>query len=59
MPLILSAVLPLFLLPSGNHSLLGAAVGIVSWLVFLVDFTVHRAARQLGSWLGRFDLVRS
>lgn len=59
LPLVLSAVLPLFLLPSGKHSLIGAAVGIVSWIVFLVDFTVHqrRLTNYLGTWLGRFDLV--
>ena len=41
LPLIISAVVPLFLLPGGAHELLVAAVFIASWLVFLVDLVVH------------------
>jgi voltage-gated potassium channel len=59
LPLILSAVIPLFLLPGGAHHLLTAGVFIASWLVFLVDFVVHerRLVHYLGTWLGRFDLM--
>jgi voltage-gated potassium channel len=58
LPLVLSAVLPLFLLPGGAHSALVAGVFIASWLVFLLDLVVHErlTVRYLGTWLGRFDL---
>ena len=36
-PLIVSAVVPLFLLPGGNYPWLAAGVFIASWIVFLVD----------------------
>jgi voltage-gated potassium channel len=57
-PLVLSAILPLILLPSGGHSVIAMVVEIVTWLVFLVDFTVHerRLVHYLHTWLGRFDL---
>ncbi len=59
LPLILAAVIPLFLLPGGNAPVLAATIAVVSWIVFLVDFTVHqrRLTNYLGTWLGRFDLV--
>ena len=59
LPLIISAVVPLFLLPGGAHELLVTAVFIASWLVFLVDLVVHerRVVHYLGTWLGRFDLL--
>ena len=58
-PLIVSALLPLFLLPGGAHAALAAFVFISSWLVFLVDLVVHerRLVRYLTTWLGRFDLL--
>jgi voltage-gated potassium channel len=58
-PIVVSAVVPLFLLPGGAYPLLSAAVFIVSWLVFLLDLVVHerRLVHYLGSWLGRFDLL--
>jgi len=58
-PLVISAVVPLFLLPGGAYPFLAAAVFIVSWLVFLVDLVVHerRLVNYLGTWLGRFDLL--
>jgi voltage-gated potassium channel len=59
LPLVVSAVVPLFLLPGGAHSGLTAAVFIASWLVFLVDLVVHerRLVNYLSTWLGRFDLL--
>ena len=59
LPLIVSAVVPLFLLPGGTYALLAAAVFIAAWLVFLVDLVVHerRLVHYLGTWLGRFDLL--
>jgi voltage-gated potassium channel len=58
LPLVVSAVVPLFLLPGGAHHLLVAGVFIVTWLVFLVDLVVHerRLVHYLHTWLGRFDL---
>jgi len=40
-PVVLSAVVPLFLLPNGSYPWLAAAVFIVSWVVFLVDLLFH------------------
>jgi voltage-gated potassium channel len=58
LPIIVSAVLPLIVVPEAGNWL-GEAVGIVTWLVFLVDYVVH--ARHVEQWrrtrLGRFDLV--
>jgi voltage-gated potassium channel len=58
LPLVLSAVIPLFLLPGGAHAVLAAVVFIAAWLIFLVDLVVHqrRLVHYLGTWLGRFDL---
>jgi voltage-gated potassium channel len=59
LPLIVAAVLPLFMLPGGAYPLLSAFVFVVSWIVFLVDFIVQerRLDHYLRSWLGRFDLM--
>ena len=59
LPLIASAVLPLFLLPGGDYPLVGALVFVGSWLVFLVDLIEHtrRVEHYFRTWLGRFDLV--
>jgi len=39
-PIIAAAVLPLIIVPESG-TWLGIAVGVVSWLVFLLDFVVH------------------
>src|SRR5215469_5434407 len=56
-PIFVSAVLPLVIIPSAN-GWVGVVVGVVTWLVFLVDYVVH--ARHLEHYgrtrLGRFDL---
>ena len=59
LPLVLAAVIPLFLLPGGAHEWFTGAVFIVSWVVFLVDLVVHerRLVHYLRTWLGRFDLL--
>jgi voltage-gated potassium channel len=58
-PLVLAAVIPLFLLPGGAYPALAAAVFIAAWLVFVLDFVVRerRLVRYLHTWLGRFDLT--
>ncbi len=58
-PLVVAAVVPLFLLPGGAYPLLTAVVFIAAWLVFLADLVVHerRLVHYLRTWLGRFDLV--
>jgi voltage-gated potassium channel len=57
LPIIVSAVLPLIVVPESGDWI-GIVVGIVTWLVFLVDYVVH--ARHLEHYgrtrLGRFDL---
>jgi voltage-gated potassium channel len=56
-PIIVSAVLPLVIVPQSN-GWVGVVVGVVTWLVFLADYVVH--ARHLDHYgrtgLGRFDL---
>ena len=57
LPLIISAILPLIVVPQqGNW--VSVVVGVVTWLVFLVDYVVH--ARHLQHFgrtaYGRFDL---
>jgi voltage-gated potassium channel len=58
LPIIVSAVLPLVVVPEAGNWL-GEVVGVLTWLVFLVDYVVH--ARHVEQWrrtrLGRFDLV--
>jgi voltage-gated potassium channel len=58
LPLVLAAVIPLFLLPGGAHEWFAGTVYIVSWIVFLVDLIAHerRLVHYLGTWMGRFDL---
>ena len=57
LPIIVSAILPLVVVPESNDWV-GAVVGIATWLVFLLDYVVH--ARHLEHYgrtgLGRFDL---
>jgi voltage-gated potassium channel len=58
LPIILSAVLPLIIVPvQGNW--VAVLVGVVSWLVFVVDFLVHQRLllNYLGTRLGTFDLA--
>ena len=57
-PIIVAAILPIIVVPeSGNW--VGELVGVVSWLVFLVDYVVNerRLVRYTSTWLGRFDLA--
>jgi len=59
LPLVLAALLPIVLMPGEEgHTWLVGIVVVVSWLVFLVDFTEHfrRLDGYLGTWWGRFDL---
>jgi voltage-gated potassium channel len=58
LPIIVSAVLPLLIVPEGGNWL-GVLVGVVTWLVFLVDFVVHsrRIVQYPRTGLGRFDLA--
>jgi voltage-gated potassium channel len=57
LPIIVSAILPLLVAPQSN-GWVGVAVGIITWLVFLVDYVVQ--ARHLEHFgrtgFGRFDL---
>ena len=57
-PIILAALLPLFIVPAAGDPV-AAAVGVVSWLVFLADFMVSKRRRvhYLSTGLGRFDLA--
>jgi voltage-gated potassium channel len=56
-PIIVSAILPLLVVPESN-GWVGIAIGIITWLVFLVDYLVQ--ARHLEHYgrtgFGRFDL---
>ena len=58
LPLIISAVLPLLVVPDSG-SWIGIVVGISTWLVFVADFVVHlrRVDRYVRTGFGRFDLV--
>ncbi len=57
-PIIVSALLPLIIVPESD-GWVGIVVGVATWLVFLVDYIVHR--RHLvhygKTWIGRFDLI--
>jgi len=57
LPIVVSAILPLVIVPESN-GWVGVVVGVITWLVFLVDYLVH--ARHLERYgrtrLGRFDL---
>ena len=57
LPIIVSAILPLVVVPESN-GWVGVVVGVVTWLVFLVDYVVH--SRHLVHYgrtgFGRFDL---
>jgi voltage-gated potassium channel len=57
LPIVVSAILPLVIVPEST-GWVGAAVGVVTWLVFLADYVVQ--ARHLEHYgrtaFGRFDL---
>jgi voltage-gated potassium channel len=57
LPIVVSAILPLVIVPESN-GWVGTVVGVVTWLVFLLDYVVQ--ARHLERYghtrLGRFDL---
>jgi voltage-gated potassium channel len=57
-PIIVSAILPLVVIPEGN-GWFGIVIGVLTWLVFLVDFLVHlHYVEHYGrTWFGRFDLL--
>jgi voltage-gated potassium channel len=57
LPIIVSAILPLVVVP-GPASLVDILVGVVTWLVFVVDYVVHRRHlyRYGHTGFGRFDL---
>jgi voltage-gated potassium channel len=60
LPLVLAALLPIVLIPGENaQEWLVAIVVVVSWLVFVLDFTEHMRHLHgyLGTWWGRFDLT--
>jgi voltage-gated potassium channel len=45
LPIIVSAVLPLVIVP-GSSGWVGVVVGVVTWLVFLVDYVVQARHRE-------------
>ena len=57
LPIIVSAILPLVVVP-GPDSLVDIVVGVGTWLVFVVDYVVHRRHiyRYGHTGFGRFDL---
>lgn len=57
-PIILSAVLPLLVVPEPGHPA-SIAIGIVTWLVFVVDLVAHQrlVTDYSRTRLGRFDLA--
>jgi voltage-gated potassium channel len=56
-PIIVSAILPLIIVPESN-GWVGVVIGIVTWLVFLLDYVVHvrHIYRYRRTGFGRFDL---
>ena len=57
LPIIVSALLPLVIVPESS-GWLGIVVGVLTWLVFLVDFVVHtrHLEHYTRTMFGRFDL---
>jgi voltage-gated potassium channel len=57
LPIIVSAILPLVIVP-GSSSWVGVVVGVVTWLVFLVDYVeqVRHREHYGRTGFGRFDL---
>jgi voltage-gated potassium channel len=58
LPIVISAILPLVVVPESN-GWPGMVVGVSTWLVFLVDYVVHRrhVVRYTRTGYGRFDLI--
>jgi voltage-gated potassium channel len=58
LPIALSALLPLIIAPEPGNPV-SVAIGIVSWLVFVVDFGVHQRFlwQNMRTNVGRFDLA--
>jgi voltage-gated potassium channel len=58
LPLVLSALLPLVIAPEPGNPV-SVLIGIVSWLVFVLDFVVHERLlrRYLSTRRGVFDLA--
>ncbi len=56
-PIVVAAILPLIVVPQSG-GWVGDVVGIVTWLVFLVDYVVHvrHIVRYRHTGYGRFDL---
>ena len=56
-PIIVSAILPLLVVPQSN-GWVGVVIGIVTWLVFLLDYVVQsrHVEHYLRTGFGRFDL---
>ena len=56
-PIVLAAILPILISPESGGTI-AVLIGVVSWIVFLVDFLVsqRRLVRYTSTWLGRFDL---
>ena len=57
LPIIISALLPLIIVPESN-GWTGIIVGVGTWIVFLVDYTVRsrHTVRYHSTGLGKFDL---
>jgi voltage-gated potassium channel len=57
LPIVVSAILPLVIVPESS-GWVGVVVGVLTWLVFLIDLVVHaqRLDRYWRTGLGRFDL---
>ncbi len=58
LPIVISAILPLIVVPESS-GWPGIVVGVSTWLVFLVDYVVHRRhlVRYGRTGYGRFDLI--
>ncbi|HXZ62329.1 MAG TPA: ion transporter [Acidimicrobiales bacterium] len=58
LPIIVSALLPLIVAPQEGKPV-SVVIGIVTWLVFLVDYVIHvrRMENYRRTGFGRFDLV--
>ena len=58
LPIALSALLPLIIAPEPGNPV-SVAIGIASWLVFVIDFGVHQRLlwQNLRTNVGRFDLA--
>ena len=59
LPLVLAAVLPILMWMVDRRSVVAAVIYIVTWVVFIVDLTVHMRLldRYLHTHRGRFDLA--